>query len=103
RHIFRIKLPQPLPPAGQRVWLFLYAVLSTIYRVFIGIMIIIMVAWTVPILGILMALGGVVTWLVVPVFKLSKYLMLEPEMHRKRGRGIAFTAAVAAAVFVAIG
>ncbi len=103
RHVFRVKLPQPLPPVGQRVWLFLYAVLSGIYRIFIGIMIIVVVAWTVPVLGILMALGGVATWILMPLFKLGKYLMLEPELHRKRGRAFAFTLAVATGIFVLIG
>ena len=49
-------------------------------------------------LGVLMALGGVITWLFVPVFKMFKYLAIEPELHRKRGRAWAFTVAVAAAV-----
>jgi hypothetical protein len=42
------------------------------------------VAYKIPVLGVLMAIGGVITWLLVPVFKLSKYLLLEPELHRKR-------------------
>ncbi len=103
RHVFRVKQQQPLPPALQRVWLFIYAILSTIYRVFIGILIIVMVAFKVPVLGILMALGGIVTWLVVPVVKLLNYLFLDPELHRKRGRAVAFTAAVAMGVIVLVG
>src|SRR5205085_5501225 len=62
RHVFRIKSQQPLPPIVQRIWLFVYAILSTIYRVFVGIMIILMVTFQIPIIGILMALGGVATW-----------------------------------------
>ncbi|HWP39587.1 MAG TPA: site-2 protease family protein [Tepidisphaeraceae bacterium] len=103
RHVFRIKPLQPLPPPMQRVQLFVYGVLSTIYRVFVGIMIILMVTWQVPILGVLMAIGGLVTWLVVPVVKLFKYLTIEPELHRKRGRAWAFSAAVATAAVVLIG
>jgi TRAP-type mannitol/chloroaromatic compound transport system permease large subunit len=57
----------------------------------------------VPVLGMLMAIGGLVTWVVVPVFKMTKYLALDPELHRKRGRATAFTFAVAGAVIVAIG
>jgi putative peptide zinc metalloprotease protein len=103
RHVFRIKSPIPLPPPGQRVWLFLYAVSSGIYRVFVGIMIILVVTNQVPVLGVLMAIGGVVTWLVVPIFKILNYLLLQPELHRKRGRAIIFSAAVAAALVVLIG
>jgi putative peptide zinc metalloprotease protein len=103
RHVFRLKLQQPLPPVGERIWLFCYAVASGIYRIFIGIMIIVIVSLKIPILGILMAFGGVATWLIVPVVKLVRYLALDPELHRKRPRAIAFSAAVAAAVIVVIG
>jgi putative peptide zinc metalloprotease protein len=94
RHVFRIKSQQPLPPVSQRLWLFFYGIFSAIYRVFVGIAIILLVAYQVPILGIFMAVGGVVTWMVVPVFKTVKYLALEPELHRKRGRATAFVVAV---------
>lgn len=103
RHVFRVKQQQPLPPIKQRVELFLYHVTSTIYRTFVGIVIILVVTWQIPVLGVLMALGGVVTWLIVPSTKLFKYLALEPELHRKRGRATAFCASVAAAVIVLVG
>src|SRR5689334_18738317 len=59
RHVFRIKSPIPLPPPGQRIWLLLYSISSSIYRVFVGIMIILVVSTQVPVLGVLMAIGGV--------------------------------------------
>jgi putative peptide zinc metalloprotease protein len=95
RHIFRLKLQQPLPPVGQRAWLLSYSVASSIYRVFIGIMIVVIVFTKVPILGVLMAIGGVVTWAGVPMYQLVKYLALDPELHRKRKRAIGFSVAVA--------
>jgi putative peptide zinc metalloprotease protein len=103
RHLFRVKATQPLPPPVQRVWLLTYAITSSIYRVFVGIMIIILVAFQIPILGVLMALGGVVTWILVPFYKTFKYLAIEPELHRKRGRATGYTLAFVAAVVVAIG
>jgi putative peptide zinc metalloprotease protein len=103
RHIFRVKASEPLPPPMQRVWLLSYAICSSIYRVFIGIMIIVLVAFKVPILGMLMAIGGIATWAVVPVVKVGKYLLIEPELHRKRGRAMAFCGAVAAAVIILVG
>jgi putative peptide zinc metalloprotease protein len=107
RHIFRVKANQPLPPPLQRFWLFTYCVSSSIYRVFVGFAIILLVTYKLPeqmkVIGVLMGLGGVVTWLVVPVFKTFKYLAIEPELHRKRGRATAFTLAVATAVIVLVG
>ena len=103
RHVFRVKATQPLPPVWQRVQLFVYGVLSTIYRIMVGVAIILLVAFTIPVLGVLMAIGGIITWLVTPIVKTFKYLALDPELHRKRGRATAFTLAFAAMVFVAIG
>src|SRR5205814_3508830 len=37
RHLFRVKLQQPLPPVMQRFSLFSYAIASSIYRTFVGI------------------------------------------------------------------
>jgi putative peptide zinc metalloprotease protein len=103
RHIFGVKATQPLPPVGQRFWLFIYSVASGIYRVFVGFVIILVVMYKIPILGTLMAIGGAITWAVVPISKLGKYLLLEPELHRKRFRAIAFCGAVAAAIIICIG
>ncbi len=103
RHLFKVKSSQPLPPPGQRVWLALYAISSSIYRMFVGIMIILMVWNQVPVLGVLMALGGVVTWLAVPVVKTLKYLLIDPELHRKRARATAWVLAAAAAAVIIIG
>lgn len=103
RHVFSLKLPTPLPPPGQRVWLFTYAIASSIYRVFVGVVIILIVTWKVPVLGVLMALGGIVTWVFVPVGKLGRYLLLDPELHRKRRRAIGFSLGIAAAVILLVG
>ncbi|MDP9175140.1 MAG: biotin/lipoyl-binding protein [Planctomycetota bacterium] len=103
RHVFGVKLQQPLPTIGQRVWLFLYAVCSSAYRIFIGVAIILLVTYKVPVLGVLMAIGGVATWLLVPVFKVGKYLLLDPELHRKRTWAISFSSAVAAALVIIVG
>ncbi|MDB5290283.1 MAG: Peptidase, family [Phycisphaerales bacterium] len=103
RHVFRVKLQQPLPPVLQRIWLFFYAIASTIYRTFVGIMIILLVGFQIPILGLLMSIGGVVTWVAVPVFKVFKYLAIDPELHRKRTRATVFSLAVAIATVILIG
>jgi putative peptide zinc metalloprotease protein len=100
RHIFRIKQQQPLPPVKQRFWLLSYYISSAVYRLFIGLLIIVMVSDRLPVIGPLMAIGGIVTWAAVPMFKLLRYLTIEPELHRKHGRAWAFTAGVVALLFV---
>lgn len=103
RHIFRVKLQKPLPPPAQRFWLFVYSILSSIYRIFVGIMIILLVAFKVPVLGVLMAIGGIITWLVMPVVKVVKYVLLDPELQRKRYRAAGFTLGVVATAVLLIG
>jgi putative peptide zinc metalloprotease protein len=103
RHVFRVKQTQPLPPVGQRIWLFFYAIASSIYRVIVGFAIMLLVYFQIPVLGVLMAVGGLLTWLIVPVYKTTKYLLLDPELHRKRGRAVSFSVAMAAAVVIVIG
>lgn len=107
RHLFRVKAHQPLPPPLQRFWLFTYCVTSSVYRIFIGFAIILMVTYQLPeqlkILGVLMALGAVATFLLVPVFKAFKYLAIEPELHRKRARANAISLAFVTAVIVLVG
>jgi putative peptide zinc metalloprotease protein len=103
RHLFRVKATQPLPPVVQRFWMFCYAITSGVYRIMVGFAIMMLVYFQIPVIGVLMAIGGVATWLIVPVFKTFKYLALEPELHRKRGRAIAYSLAFAATVVVLIG
>ena len=103
RHIFRVKLTQPLPPPLQRFWLFTYAISSSIYRAFVGLVILLIVAYELPVIGPLMAISGVATWFLVPCFKTVKYLATDNELYRKRGRAVAFTLTVAAAAAVVIG
>jgi putative peptide zinc metalloprotease protein len=103
RHVFNVKLQQPLPPPLQRVWLFTYAILSSIYRAFVGLVILMIVAYEIPVIGPLMAISGIATWFMVPCYKVFKYLAIDPELHRKRPRAIAFSASVLAALIVLIG
>jgi putative peptide zinc metalloprotease protein len=107
RHVFRVKSQQPLPPPGQRVWLVNYNILSSIYRIFVGFAIMLMVLYSLPepakVVGIFMFAGAFITFFCVPIFKLLKYLLVEPELHRKRARAWGFTAGVTAALVVLIG
>jgi putative peptide zinc metalloprotease protein len=103
RHVFRIKSQHPLPPVGQRILLFLYAIASGIYRVFVGLMIVLIVTFKIPVLGVLMAISGVITWAGVPIVKLVRYLSLDPELQRKRLGAWAFSLGCTAALVYLLG
>ena len=103
RHVFRVKATQPLPTPGLRAWLFFYGIASTIYRMIVGVAIILMVTWQIPVIGVLMGLGGVITWAITPIVKLFRYLTIEPELHRKRGRAWSFSLATVAVAVIVIG
>jgi putative peptide zinc metalloprotease protein len=96
-------MTQPLPPPMQRFWLLTYAILSSIYRVFVSVIIMLVVAFQLPVIGVLMAIGMGITFVVVPIVQVFKYLTIEPELHRKRGRAIAFTGVMTAIVVITFG
>ncbi|MBC7783422.1 MAG: HlyD family efflux transporter periplasmic adaptor subunit [Burkholderiales bacterium] len=107
RHIFRVKQQQPLPAPWQRVQLFVYAIASSAYRIFVSLAIAYMLFYSLPeqlkIIGLLMGIGALTTFLLFPLFKLLKYLSTDPELHRKRARAWGFTGAVTAALVLLIG
>ena len=107
RHIFRVKQQQPLPPLKQRIEMFFYAIASSCYRIFVSLAIAYMLLYTLPeeyrFIGVIMGSTALITFAIFPLFKLTKYLATEPELHRKRGRAVAFTVAVAALLIAAVG
>ena len=107
RHLFRVKEQRPLPPKGQRWQLVAFSVTSTIYRIFIGFAIMLMVLFQLPEalkpVGLFMFAGAAATFFVVPVFKLVKYLLTDPELHRKRTGAWLWTGGAVAAVVVIVG
>lgn len=106
RFLFRVKWSQPLPNGfWTKFWMVLYFCLSGPYRVMVGLFIMIMVLFQLPeqikFLGMIMGLGSIATFFIVPAYKSFTYLSIEPELHRKRGIAWAWTTAfVAAAVAI---
>ncbi len=88
---------------GERGWLVGYAVASSVYRVFICVAILAFVADKFFFIGIIMALVAGVTWALIPLGKFVRYLAIEGELERVRGRAIGSTLAFAAAIIVGIG
>ena len=107
RHVFRVKSQQPLPPVGQRFWLFFYNIASSCYRIFVSLAIAYMLFYQLPeqvkVIGLVMGVAAMATFALMPIFKLFKYLATDPELHRKRVRASAFCLTIATAAVLLVG
>ena len=93
----------PLEPGlhgGERFWFVFYGSTSSVYRVYISIRILLFLNSRLPeklfLLVPILALSGIVGWLLVPVGKFLHYLATSEELARNRPRAVGSTAAVAA-------
>lgn len=96
KYMFGIKrLVEIADSKRESTWLTVYGALSGIYRVFVFAGIIIFVADKYLLLGLLMVAILMVTWVLVPPYKLVKYLATSPKLDRTRTRAVgAVTGAV---------
>jgi putative peptide zinc metalloprotease protein len=93
----------PSHTSGERFWLVVYCIAAAIYRVFISISIILFVVDALKYLGILLALSGVIGWVIVPIGKWIHYLLVNPELLRVRTRAQFVTVAFVALLFGSLG
>ena len=99
RYAFGVRpLRNPAHSIGERFWLAFYGVAAFIYRIFISVAIFIYVFNIFPLIGALMGLAALAGWVVVPIGKFIKYLAIDGEVERVRGRAVAVTVAFLAAV-----
>lgn len=92
----------PAEGGGERIWLALYGVLSFVYRIYISIRIVLLVAGSFFVVGALMAVWAGYTMLVLPVVRLVRRVGTDVELIRKRGRILAWTIAAACFLFTAV-
>ncbi|MEE9213045.1 MAG: hypothetical protein V3U29_10365 [Phycisphaeraceae bacterium] len=88
---------------SERPWLVAYHFASSIYRVFISIAILWFVSQQFFIIGVILALVAIVTWVVVPMGKFAHYLATHHELMRVRPRAVGATIGFLAALFIVIG
>jgi putative peptide zinc metalloprotease protein len=97
----------PAYTLGERIWFVSYGTLSSIYRVYISIRILLFLNGRLPealfIVVPILALSGIVGWLMVPVGKFLHYLATSEELARKRFRAVASTVAVTSILAVVLG
>ena len=90
----------PAESRNEAFWLSVFAVAGWAYRLFIFTVILWFVADQFFGLGLLAALVGIVTFLIVPLVKLILFLIYEPRIEETRGRAQATTAAIALALLL---
>jgi len=104
RYIWGVRKPRnPAHTRGERVWLCIYAVTSTAYRLFISFMIFLFVADALPVVGVILAAIAVVVWGLVPLGKFVYYIISSNELMRTRGRAVLTSLAAPGLALVALG
>lgn len=103
---FAYGVPHPRKPSHSRVesfWLVVYAIASSIYRVFLSVTILLFVADKLFFIGAVMGIMGLVGWVIVPVGKFVHYLTVGPELMRTRTRALVVTVATLALLIGGLG
>jgi putative peptide zinc metalloprotease protein len=104
RHGFGVrKSVNPVETRREAGWLGVYGAASFVYRIvlFAGILWFVAGQWL--LLGVLLAVAGVITMLLVPLGRLVNYLATSPRIERVRRRAVAVTVGGAAAVLGLLG
>jgi len=88
---------------SEATWLGVYGISALIYRtvVFAGIVWFIADKWL--LLGLIMAIVCLVSWLVVPVVKLIQYLANSPKLERTRPRAVGVVVGTVAFLLIVLG
>ena len=104
RYAYGVRRPRnPSHTAGERFWMVVYGLASSIYRIFICVAILLFVADKLFLLGALLAVSAVVTWVCLPIGKWINYLASNPELIRTRPRAVFVTVAAVGVVVMSVG
>src|SRR5262249_43931631 len=102
RYAFRTEDQEFTGTSGERVWLFLYAPASFLYRQMVILAIAIFIASEYAAVGIAVALWSLMTGVVMRAAKALWQVMAGPRFQRNRGRAVAttFACGIAAAILL---
>jgi putative peptide zinc metalloprotease protein len=104
KYVWGVRRPfNPAGGFGERVWLTIYGIASTLYRFVVCAAILFFIADRLFLLGAVLAIVAVVVWVFVPLGKFVHYLLTSPELMRVRGRAVITTLAVVALAVVGLG
>jgi len=104
RYIFGTTLVRlPMIAPGERPWFVTYGIAAFIYRIFISIAILMFVWNAIPLIGAILAIVAIITWVFVPLGKFVHYLAVNDELQRVRPRAVWSTIGFTAAIIFAVG
>jgi putative peptide zinc metalloprotease protein len=108
RYVWGLKQAwNPAFTGGERFWFVFYGITSSIYRIYISIRIVLFLNSRLPkplfLLVPILALSGLVGWLLVPAGRFLHYLATSEELSRQRFRAVASTTLVMAALVAGVG
>ena len=83
----------------EEIWFTTFGIMSGVYRIFVFSMILLFVADQFLLAGMIMAVVCVVSWVLVPIVGILRYLGASPRLYRTRTRAIAVCSATFAVVF----
>jgi putative peptide zinc metalloprotease protein len=104
RYLFGRREAEPeAATVGERAWFVGYATASFVYRLVVLMAVTLFIANRFFFVGVVLALGGVVAWSVVPTARLLAYLGTSPRLRRVRLRAVGVTAAIVAVLVGMVG
>ncbi|HEY1412964.1 MAG TPA: hypothetical protein VGF36_12535, partial [Rhodopila sp.] len=88
------------PPAGrgEKMWMLVYGVASTLYRIFVTVLIALFIASRFFFIGVLLAGWAVVVMAVMPVVRVIRHLFSSPRLHANRSRAVGISIGLAVLV-----
>jgi len=98
RYIYHADLSAPDNARGEKVCLFIYAILSFFYRMFVWLAIILFVATKFFFFGVLLAVWGGTLMMLRPLYRLLNYLFTSPVLAPVRTRAVGATSAILCAL-----
>jgi putative peptide zinc metalloprotease protein len=99
RYVFGLRTSSSPAASMRETWLLtVFGILSGIYRVVVFAGVLLMVADRFLIIGMLMAVVCLIGWIVMPTFRLVRYLSQSSELDRVRGRAWATSLGLVAVV-----
>ena len=88
---------------GERVWFVSYAIASSVYRLFVLVAITLFIASRFFFVGVLIAVGGIIFGVSVPLTKFLTYVGTSPRLRRVRWRAVLVTALVVGGLVGVVG